>query len=113
MPPLGMEVDESAVPKPGHPVAVLHADGIWYTGRLIAKEGEENAEGESRWSIQFDDGDTEWYTLPHRSASLPRLLRPSFSASSSCVVLQLFSGDIGPLRFQSTSTHFPPFSLSL
>lgn len=65
-----MEVDESAVPAPGHPAAVLHADGIWYTGRLMTTEGEPNAEGESRWSIQFDDGDSEWYTLPHRSVHL-------------------------------------------
>lgn len=67
-PPPGMDIDESAVPAPGHPVAVLHADGVWYTGRLMTSDGEAKSEGESRWQIQFDDGDSEWYTLPHRSS---------------------------------------------
>lgn len=38
---------------------LLHADGLWYPGKLTGCDG-------AKWHIDFEDGDKDTYTLPHR-----------------------------------------------
>ena len=50
---------EEGVPHVGGSVQVLHEDGLWYPGKLTHCDGE-------KWHIDFEDGDKDIYTLPHR-----------------------------------------------
>jgi len=45
---------------------VLHEDGKWYPGKLS------ECDGGNRWHVVFDDGDSDWYTLPHRDVKIMR-----------------------------------------
>lgn len=47
-------------------VQVLHSGDRWFGG-MIVEEGHERG----RWRILFDDGESDWYILPHRCAALP------------------------------------------
>ena len=51
---------EGGIPAIGSSVLVLHEDGKWYPGKLS------ECDGGNRWHVVFDDGDSDWYTLPHR-----------------------------------------------
>ena len=55
---------EEGIPRVGGSVHVLHEDGVWWPGKLTHCDG-------TKWRIDFEDGDQDTYTLPHRSACAP------------------------------------------
>jgi hypothetical protein len=55
---------EEGIPRVGGSVHVLHEDGLWWPGKLTQCEG-------TKWRIDFEDGDQDTYTLPHRSLRAP------------------------------------------
>jgi hypothetical protein len=58
------------IPRVGGQVQVLHEDGLWYPGKLTECDG-------NKWRIDFEDGDTDIYTLPHRFFALSPCRFPS------------------------------------